>query len=105
MLGCLNYHLGQVVTVFLAGDFFVDIVPKITKIILPNLNMASGYPINMTKIDNNTYYHKFVLLNHADFVGPYLVEIVWKDSAGIDKRDFYQVNVDIMPNKYSAKPL
>ena len=49
--------------------------PIVSRIILPDLTLAVGYPKNMIKIDTGLYYFSFVLPVGAISVGSYLVDM------------------------------
>lgn len=108
MLGSLNHSPGQTVTLFfqLLNSNFERVDgyanPKIERIILPNLNIASGYPVEMTKLDTGLFYYKFTLLPGATYVGSYLVDISWIDpDSAVEKKDFYQIVVTAPLGNYS----
>src|SRR5271166_6428285 len=81
MLETLSYFPGQTATVFLETlDGYGQrasspSVPVITRIVFPDLTLASGYPVNMVPLDVGLYYYQFVLPTGSVAVGSYFVDI------------------------------
>ena len=81
----LSYSPGQVATVFLEvtdgySNVRVDslIFPYVSKLILPDLSFADGYPQTMTRIDLGLYVYKFTLPKGASSIGSYLLDIRYR---------------------------
>lgn len=82
----LNYAPGQTVTFYIeVKDGYTHqrtddgYVPVVTRIIIPGFNLASGYPLSMTRFDVGLYYFQFILPIGAAAVGTYFVDIVYMD--------------------------
>jgi len=80
----LYYFPGQKATVFLEtldgygmradGYTVPDGYPFITRVIFPDLSLASGFPQNMIKLDVGLYFFQFTLPATASAVGSYAVD-------------------------------
>lgn len=79
----LNYTPGQQVTLFQeivnSNGVRTDdgYVPVVSRIIVPGFTLATGYPIEMIRLDVGLYYFQFTLPSGATAVGSYLVDIVF----------------------------
>ncbi len=79
----LQYSPGQKVTMFLEtidgyGQREDSIgTPYVTRVIFPDLSLATGFPQNMTRLDTGLYYYQFTLPTGATSVGSYLVDAVY----------------------------
>lgn len=105
----LQYNPGQVATVILetlnAAGVRADgyDLPQITRIIFPNLSLASGYPLDMTKLDQGLYMAQFTLPALASSVGTYIVDMVYFDpDTGLPKDTLVQILVNAPMGQYSA---
>ena len=106
MLNTLSYTPGQTVTVFLEtldgygqrADGYLP--PVITRLIFPDLTLATGYPVNMVKLDVGLYYYQFILPSGAllpsgnSSIGSYLVDIAYDNpTTGYINTALYQIQV------------
>jgi hypothetical protein len=101
MITTVDYSPGQTATVFLEtldgygqrADGYI--IPYISRLVFPDLTLASGYPTNMTQLDVGLYYYQFVLPSGAVAVGSYLVDIAYANpSTGYINTELYQVLVN-----------
>lgn len=77
--------------------------PVITRIIFPNLSLASGYPQNMTRLDVGLYNFKIVLPPLATSVGSYIVDVTYFDpTTMLIQMTFFQIVVSAPFGQYSA---
>jgi hypothetical protein len=105
----LNASPGQTVTlVFQTLDGYGQRAdgyapPAITRIIFPNLSLASGYPQNMTRLDVGLYNFKVILPPLAASVGSYIVDVSYIDPATMHvQMTFFQIVVSAPFGQYSA---
>ncbi len=97
----LQYFPGQKCTCFLeiTGtnlEVLSSLTPPIvSKIIFPNLTLAYGYPINMTKLFDGLYYYSFWIPKGATAIGDYLVYITYTNpDNNLINSQIYQVVVN-----------
>lgn len=107
----LYFSPGEKVTIFL-DTFNTNGVradgydlPVVTRIIFPDLSLASGFPTNMTKLDTGLYYFRFTLPLNATAVGSYLVDVTYTNVAG-DKQfqTLYHIIVSAPFGNFSVSP-
>lgn len=100
MLNTLFYTPGQTATVFLEtldgygqrADGYLP--PVITRLIFPDLTLASGYPAYMVKLDVGLYYYQLVLPSGGASIGSYLVDIAYDNpTTGYINTSLYQIEV------------
>lgn len=81
----LQHFPGQLATIFLETEDAAGVradgyaVPMVTRVILPDLSLATEYPQNMHKLDIGLYYIQYVIPSGAVAVGSYLVDIIYAD--------------------------
>ena len=69
--------------------------PTVTRLVFPDLDLATGYPVRMVKLDVGLYYYQFVLPTGAAAVGSYLVDISYTDPSTLyTKTSLYQIAVN-----------
>lgn len=109
MLQTLSYFPGQTATVFLEtldgygqrADGYPP--PTITRIVFPDLTLAEGYPVEMTKLDVGLYYYQFVLPTGAIAVGSYFVDIEYTNPTTFYTNTApYQIMVNAPFGNYTA---
>jgi hypothetical protein len=106
----LQYSPGQVATVtisvFDSDDVLADgySVPSITKIIMPNLASASGFPVDMTKISTGIYQYKFQLPSGASAVGSYVVVVSYTTPTEDSKNEVIELQVNAPFANFSVSP-
>lgn len=78
--------------------------PQITRIILPDLTLAGGYPQNMTRLDVGLFIAQFTLPPLASAVGTYIVDILYYDPdlPNQPENDLVQVVCNAPFGNYSA---
>jgi len=82
-----NFFPGQTATFFLqtldgyGNRADSDYAPTITRVILPNLSEASGYPVSMARFDIGLYYGQYQIPTGGAAVGTYLVDIFFYNPA------------------------
>ena len=77
--------------------------PIITRVIFPNLSLATGYPQPMTRLDVGLYRFQFGLPSLASSVGTYIVDISYQDpDSGLPAQTFAQVVVTAPFGQYSV---
>lgn len=105
----LYHNPGQVVTVAFEtlnslgarADGYSN--PVVTRVIFPNLSLATGYPQTMTKLDTGLFKITFTLPSLASSVGSYIVDITYYDpDSGLPKQTFVQVVVTAPMGQYTA---
>jgi len=109
----LTYSPGQVATVFWQilnlDGYRVDGyggAPVITRVVLPNLTVAAGYPVSMNRFDVGLYVYSFTLPTGAASVGSYLVDIQWYNPDTLQlQEDFVQIVVNSPYGVYSVIPI
>ena len=73
-------------------DGYDGYLPIVTRVILPDLNMACGYPQFMTQLDVGLYTFEFCLPRGAEGVGTYFIDISYVDPvSGYTLINSYQV--------------
>lgn len=109
MIQTLNFFPGQKAAVFLETvDGYgtrtdAPTLPIVSRILFPNLSLASGYPQNMVKLDTGLYYYTFTLPTGATAVGSYLVDVTFTNPANNETNSAaYQVIVSAPFGNYSA---
>lgn len=106
----IQYSPGQIATVtqyvFDSDNILTDgtSVPVITKIIMPSLASASGFPANMTKISTGIYQYKFQLPSGASAVGAYIVIIMYTEPTGETKNSVLEIHVNAPFANFSVSP-
>ncbi len=100
--------LGQKATLFLetVDGYGVRtdgyIAPFISRIVFPDLSLATGFPQNMIKLDTGLYYFQFTLPNNALALGSYLAEAVFTNPANNFKNiQAYEIIVNTSRGMYS----
>jgi hypothetical protein len=100
MTETLSYFPGQLVTVFQEMKDINGVrtdgygAPVVSRIVLPTMTLASGYPQTMTRLDIGLYYFQFTLPTGAASVGSYLVDISFLNpTTGLPNNSTYQVVV------------
>jgi hypothetical protein len=77
-------------------------IPVISRIIFPNLSLASGYPKAMTRLDVGLFIFSFTLPTLATSVGTYIVDISYQNTdTGLPEQTFFQVVVTAPFGMYS----
>ncbi len=109
MIQILNFFPGQKVSIFLET---VDgygtrtdspATPVVSRIVFPDLTLATGYPQNMVRLDVGLYYYQFVLPTGAVSIGSYLAEVTYINPANdAVNSSFYQIIVSAPFGNYSA---
>lgn len=94
----LQYAPGQKVTMFLDSFDSQGMradgydVPTVTRIIFPDLSLASDFPKVMSKLDTGLYYFQFTLPVFAEAVGSYVVDVTyWDPVTVLEKQTIYQI--------------
>lgn len=104
----LNAAPGQQITLVLEtfdGYQRADstVLPAITRIIFPNLSLASGYPQSMVRLSTGLYIFNFTLPTGATAVGSYIADVVWGDpDTGSPAQTYYQIVVTAPFGNYSV---
>lgn len=103
MTEILSYFPGMQVTIFLetldangqrqSDGYDGYSVPVVTRIILPGLTLAAGYPQAMTQLDIGLYTFQFTLPIGAVAIGSYLVDVAYLNYAGYVNYQTYQIVV------------
>lgn len=76
--------------------------PVITRVILPGLTLANGFPVAMIKLDTGLYSYSFTLPTGAISVGIYTVDIYWYNPSTFAlQQDFVLINVTAPFGMYS----
>lgn len=116
MSNVLSYFPGQTVTivqqVFNLDGYRADGysfsesgplgAPVIARIIFPDLTLAAGYPVAMTKLDTGLYSFSFTLPTGAHAVGLYIVDIYWYHPSTLSlQQDITQILVNAPFGLYS----
>ena len=110
MIQTLNYFPGQISTIFLEildgyGRVDSDTLPQVTRVILPNFTLASGYPKAMTRLDVGLYYSQFIIPTGGAAVGNYLVDVSFDNLTNDGYRSntaLYQIIVQAPFGNFSA---
>jgi hypothetical protein len=77
-------------------------IPVISRIIFPNLSLASGYPKSMNRIDVGLFNFSFTLPSLATAVGSYIVDVSYQNpDTGLPEQTFFQVVVTAPFGQYS----
>lgn len=107
----LYFSPGEKVTIFLdtfdnsgvrADGYYT---PVVTRIVFPDLSLATGFPADMTKLDTGVYYFKFTLPTNATSVGSYLVDVTYWDPTGAEERQkLYHIIVTAPFGNFSVTP-
>jgi len=75
--------------------------PTIVRLVFPDLDLASGYPARMIKLDTGLYYYQFVLPTGATAVGSYLVDVSFTDPSTLYTKTYlYQIAVNAPYGNY-----
>lgn len=109
----LSYSPGQIATVaqqiLNLDGYRVDGyggAPIVAKVILPNLTLATGYPISMTRLDIGLYNYSFTLPTGPSSIGTYLVDLYWYHPDTFQlQQNFIQINVSSPYGVYSVIPV
>lgn len=102
----LFHSPGQIVTLILEtldGYQRADsgTTPSITRIIFPDLTLASGYPQNMTRLSTGLYRFIFTLPKKAISIGSYVADVTWSDPhSGAPAQTYYQIIVTAPQGNY-----
>lgn len=78
------------------------IMPYVSRIVFPSLNMAAGYPQLMNRISTGLYLFNFGIPQGATAVGSYIVDVAWTAPSGQPAQTFYQVVVSAPYGNYSV---
>jgi hypothetical protein len=79
----LNYTPGQKATLFLetvnADGYRTNAseIPFVSRVILPDLTLSLGFPLEMDQLDVGLYTFQFTLPTGASAVGSYLLDVVY----------------------------
>jgi hypothetical protein len=80
-------------------------IPVVSRIFLPNLTLATGYPQSMTKLDTGLYWFGFTLPSLATSVGTYIADVKWQDPATDGyANEAYQIIVSAPFGRYGITP-
>lgn len=109
----LNYFPGQLATIFLqtvdgyGNRVNSDNLPVITRVLLPNLTFATGFPATMHQIDVGLYYGQFQLPTGAASVGSYLVDVQYDNPADgyASQYEIFQIIVQAPFGNYGVLPI
>jgi hypothetical protein len=107
----LYFSPGERATIFL-DSFDSDSIradgydlPVVSRIIFPDLSLATGFPTNMTKLDTGLYYFRFTLPLTASAVGSYLVDVTYWDPTGtVERQTLYHIIVTAPFGNFSVSP-
>lgn len=116
MTTVLYYHPGQEATVFLEtldssgvradgydGYGLDGYAAAISRIISPDLSLASGFPAEMTKLDTGLYFFQFTLPRTSAAVGSYLIDVTYvKPNTDELLKKAYHLIVNAPYGNYSA---
>lgn len=117
MLQTLFYSPGQTATIFLEtlnsngvrADGYADAsfdgydYPIVTRLVFPDLTLATGYPAYMTRLDTGLYYYQFVLPTGASAVGSYLVDVSYTHPTTLyTNTALYQISVNAPYGNYGG---
>jgi hypothetical protein len=81
-------------------------VPLVTSVYFPNLSLASGYPIAMTRIDTGLYIHGLTLPTGNSSLGTYIANVYSKEvGSGLIKWEVFQIQVARPFGNSSVVPL
>lgn len=106
----VQYSPGQTVTitvsVFDSSGLLADgySLPSITKVIMPNITVAAGFPKVMTKISTGLYQSKFQLPSGGSAVGSYVVQIDYTDPVGNAMNEVVEVLCTAPFANFSVSP-
>lgn len=77
-----------------------DALPVISRIILPALTVATGFPQPMTKLDVGLYIYTFQIPNGTTALGTYLIDVSFAINA-VNFKKLYQLNVTMSTANFS----
>lgn len=106
----LQYSPGQVATVTMSifddDGILTDgyTAPSITKIVMPSLASAAGFPVDMTKISTGIYQYKFQLPSGASAVGSYVVIVSYTTPTAVSKNEVVELHVNAPFANFSVSP-
>lgn len=108
----LSYFPGMQATIFLEtldgyGQRTNDgydgyTTPVVTRIILPNGNLADNYPQPMNQLDVGLYNFQFTLPTGGSSIGSYLVDVAYVNYLGYINTQTYQIIVTAPFGVYSV---
>jgi hypothetical protein len=89
------------------ADGYTDIdgyyIPSVTRMILPDLTSADGYPQAMTKYSTGLYYYKFTLPRGAISVGAYMADVMFLNPQNNNiNHELYHISVNAPYGNFSA---
>lgn len=96
-MNVLQYSPGSLVTVILQTLNDLGLredgysTPSVTRVIMPDLSESMLYPLDMIRISEGLYYHKFMLPSSSAAVGSYIVDLLYTNVDGYQKNDLTQV--------------
>jgi len=100
MTQIFSYFPGQVSTIFLeiknSDGYRVDdgYVPVVSRVVLPSMQLATGYPQLMSKFDTGLYYFKYTIPSGAVAIGSYLIDVYFVNPTnGMLNEQTYQLVV------------
>lgn len=98
-MGAANYifaNTGQLVRLVvqtLDGYNRVDgYVPVVESVLFPDLSLAAGYPLQMTRLSTGLYAHGLQLPLGADALGTYVASVYWEENEQ-PKWETFAINV------------
>lgn len=106
----LQYSPGQIATVTLSvmdqNNVLTDgyTQPVVTKILMPNLTSAAGFPVAMQKIDTGLYRFSFQIPSGAVSVGSYVVVMTYTSPGGAIHNEVVEIKVSAPFANFSASP-
>lgn len=104
----LYYFPGQEATIFLetvdnhGARIDSATQPAVTRIVFPDLSLATGFPQDMVKLDTGLYYFRFTLPTHAIAIGSYLVEVSYTNFNTFQNTVGYQIIVSAPFGNFST---
>lgn len=107
----LQYSPGQVATVTLSvldpsTGLLADgyDVPSITKIVMPSLVSAAGFPADMTEVSTGVYQYSFQLPSGSSAVGSYVVIIDYTEPDTTPRNAVVELHVNAPFANFSVSP-
>lgn len=67
-------------------------IPVVTSIVFPDLSIAAGYPLAMTRLSTGLYYHSFQIPTGVDALGTYIASVTWTED-GNTKWETFAIHV------------
>jgi len=107
----LHYSPGQIATITISvfepsTGILTDgyDVPSITKVVMPSLASAAGFPQDMTVVSTGVYQYKFQLPSGASAVGSYVVIVEYTEPDATVKNEVVELNVNAPFANFSVSP-